>query len=140
VLTVRQMYATDLERGFLDALSALKPCGLTHEEAVAVFRKRMRQKVRTYVALQDGKVVGTASLIIEPKFIHNGGVVGHIEDVAVHPQFQQHGIGAVLIRHILDECREARCYKVILDCVDAVVPFYEKFGFRRWEHALRLDL
>lgn len=139
-LTIRLMYATDLQRGFLATMASLKPCELTEEEAISVFRKRMRQKILTYVAMLEDRVVGTASLIIEPKFINSGGVVGHIEDVAVHQAYQQHGVGGRLIRHLLDVSRERGCYKVILDCAEEVIPFYEKLGFRRWEQAMRIDL
>ena len=139
-LTIRLMDATDLRRGFLTALGALKPADLTDEQAIEIFRRRMRSRVRTYVALMDDRVAGTGSLFIEPKFIHNGGIVGHIEDVAVHVAYQQHGVGASVVRHLLDVCREAGCYKVILDCEENVIPFYEKLGFHRWEHALRVDL
>ncbi|MDZ4684161.1 MAG: GNAT family N-acetyltransferase [Planctomycetaceae bacterium] len=139
-ITIRPMYATDLRRGFLPCLASLKPCELTDEQAIEVFRQRMRQKIRTYVALLDGRIVGTATLLIEPKFIHSGGVVGHIEDVAVHQAYQAHGVGALLVKHVLEECRAAKCYKVILDCAEKVIPFYEKLGFHKWERAMRIDL
>lgn len=139
-ITIRQMFATDIQRGFLEAVASLKPCELNHEEAVTVFRKRMRQKIRTYVALRDDRIIGTASLLIEPKFIHSGGVVGHIEDVAVHRDHQHLGIGGRLVNHLLEVCRKERCYKVILDCEEPLIPFYERFGFRRWEQAMRIDL
>lgn len=139
-IVIRPMYATDIRRGFLAAIAALKPCELTEEEAVEVFRKRMRQKIMTYVAIKEDRVIGTATLLIEPKFIHSGGVVGHIEDVAVHQGFQHHGLGGRLVRHLLDICRQHKCYKVILDCAEEVIPFYEKLGFHRWERAMRIDL
>lgn len=139
-IVIRPMYATDIQRGFLAAIAALKPCELTDEEAVEVFRKRMRQKIMTYVAIKEDRVIGTATLLIEPKFIHSGGVVGHIEDVAVHQAFQHHGLGGRLVKHLLDVCRQHKCYKVILDCAEAVIPFYEKLGFHRWERAMRIDL
>ena len=138
--TIRLMDATDLRRGFLVALGSLKPTELTDEQALDVFRRRMRSRLKTYVALMDDRVAGTASLFIEPKFIHSGGIVGHIEDVAVHTAYQHHGIGGALVGHLLTVCRDAGCYKVILDCDEQVIPFYEKLGFRRWEHALRIDL
>ena len=138
--TIRLMDATDLRRGFLVALGSLKPTELTDEQALDVFRRRMRSRLKTNVALMDDRVAGTASLFIEPKFIHSGGIVGHIEDVAVHTAYQHHGIGGALVGHLLTVCRDAGCYKVILDCDEHVIPFYEKLGFRRWEHALRIDL
>ena len=138
-LTIRLMDATDLDRGFLDVINALRPVVLTKEEAVEVYRNRLKSRIRTYVALMSGRIAGTASIFIEPKFIHSGGVVAHIEDVAVHSGFQKHGIGRALVEHLLEECRNFKCYKVILDCSEAVIPFYEKLGFHRWERAMRLD-
>jgi len=139
-MTIRLMDATDLDRGFLQALNALKAVELTEQQAVDVYRHRLKSRIRTYVAEIDGKIAGTASVFIEPKFIHAGGVVGHIEDVAVNPEFQKHGIGRALVEFILDECRQLNCYKVILDCAEGVIPFYEKLGFHKWERAMRIDL
>ena len=139
-MTIRLMDATDLDRGFLEALGALRPVELTEQQAIDVYRERLKFKIRTYVAIIDDRIAGTAAVIIEPKFIHSAGVVGHIEDVAVHPAFQKHGVGRALVEHMLDVCREFHCYKVILDCAEAVIPFYERLGFHRWERAMRIDL
>lgn len=134
------MYATDFARGFREVLSALSPVTLPDEHAMVIFRKRLRSGVKTYVAVNDERVIGTASLLLETKFIHNGGCVGHVEDVAVDPQFQGQGIGQALIQHLVDVCRQEHCYKLILDCNPKLVPWYAKLGFREWCHALRLDL
>lgn len=139
-LHIRAMYATDFQRGFREVLGALSAVTLADEEAMVVFRKRLRSRVLTFVALVDDRVVGTASLLIETKFIHNGGCVGHIEDVAVLPELQGHGVGHALIHHLIEESRKARCYKVILDCDPKIVPWYESLGFRPWCQAMRLDL
>ena len=140
MLRIRLMDATDLNRGFLEALRALKAVELTDQQAIDVYRHRLKARIRTYVAMLDGRIAGTASLFIEPKFINSGGIVGHIEDVAVHPGFQKHGIGRAMVAFLLEECRNFSCYKVILDCAEGVIPFYEKLGFHRWERAMRIDL
>lgn len=139
-IQIRAMYATDFQRGFREVLSALSPVTLSDEDAAVVFRKRLRSRVLTFVAVANDRVVGTASLLLETKFIHNGGCVGHIEDVAVLPEVQGHGVGQSLVRHLIDECRQARCYKVILDCDPKLVPWYSALGFRTWCQAMRLDL
>lgn len=139
-LEIRPMYATDFECGFFETLSALRPTQMDGERAREVFRERMRDKLRTYVAVRKGRVVGTATLLLETKFIHNGGVVGHIEDVAVNPSEQGKGSGQALVKHLIDVSREAKAYKVILDCVPELVPFYEKVGFKAWCGAMRIDL
>jgi glucosamine-phosphate N-acetyltransferase len=139
-VAIRLMDATDLKRGFLDALRALKTVELTEEQAIEIYRDRLKSRIRTYVAVIEDQIAGTASIFIEPKFINSGGVVGHIEDVAVNPGFQKHGVGSALVKHLLEVCREFRCYKVILDCAEGVIPFYERLGFHRWERAMRIDL
>ena len=36
-----------------------------------------------------------------------------------------------LIAYLLEVSRSCGCYKVILDCSDQNVPFYEKLGFKK---------
>jgi glucosamine-phosphate N-acetyltransferase len=138
-LTIRELIAPDLSAGFLDALANLSEVGLTPVEAAEVFRNRLRLGIRTYVAFLCDHVVGTASLLLEQKFIHRGGWVGHIEDVAVHRDHQQEGIGTALVQHATEEARKRGCYKVILDCFEHLVPFYERLGYRRHNLGLRID-
>ena len=71
-----------------------------------------------------GRIVGAATLLVEPKLIHGWGRAGHIEDVAVAAGSQGRGIGAALVRACLDEAGRRGCYKTILDCSDGVRPFY----------------
>ena len=139
-ITVREMYGFDLSQEFLDTLASLAEVQLTLDQAKEVFRDRLRKGIRTYVARADDRIVGTASLLIEEKFIHAGGCSGHIEDVAVHRDYQKQGIGAALIRHLIDQARAAGCYKVILNCREDTASFYEKLGFRRHDNGMRMNL
>jgi glucosamine-phosphate N-acetyltransferase len=91
------------------------------------------------VAEMDGKVVGSTTLLIEQKFIHQGGLVGHIEDVVVDKNFQGQKIGEKIMKYLLDIAKNQGCYKTILDCTDDVKPFYEKLGFKQVANELRFD-
>ena len=84
-------------------------------------------------------MVGSTTLFIEPKFIHQGGFVGHIEDVVVAKEFQGKGIGEKLIKASLDFAKNNGCYKTILDCSDDIKPFYEKIGFKKHSNSMRFD-
>lgn len=139
-IQIREMTGPDLGRGFLESLSSLADVGLSVEEAAEVLRARLRAGVRTYVALVGERVVGTASLLVEAKFIHRGGKVGHIEDVAVHPEFRSYGIGRLLVRHATEQARKIGCYKAILDCFDNLVPYYAQLGYRPHNVGMRIDL
>jgi len=139
-VTVREMYGFDLSQDLLDTLTSLAEVHLTLDEAKQIFRERLRKGIQTFVARIDDRIVGTASLIIEEKFIHEGGRSGHIEDVAVHQDFQKHGVGAAMVRYVVEQARAAKCYKVILNCSEGTSAFYEKLGFRRHDIGMRLDL
>jgi glucosamine-phosphate N-acetyltransferase len=137
---IREMNGPDLAHGLLETLTALAEVKLTFEEAAEVFRARMRAGIRTYVACIGDHVVGTASLVVEQKFIHKGGKVGHIEDVAVHPASQHLRVGSALVRHATEQARKLGCYKVILSCFERLVPFYERAGYHKHDFGMRMDL
>ena len=74
-------------------------------------------------------IVGTATLFVEPKLIHNISKVGHIEDVVVDEKYRNEGIGKMMLDHLVGKAEVMDCYKVILDCDAKNIPFYEKCGF-----------
>ncbi len=138
-IIVRRMVIDDVYRGFAKALSALVQVNQSPVELLRQFLARRKRGVFTYVAVENNRIIGTASIFIEPKFIHDGRPAGHIEDVAVHKKHQGKGIGRLLIDKILRFCNKKNCYKVILDCDGEVIEFYKKFGFIRNGTCMRLD-
>ena len=92
-----------------------------------------------HVAVDDNKIIGSTTLLIEQKFIHDGGLVGHIEDVVVRKDYEGKGVGMKLIRSLLACAKEKNCYKTILDCKDDVKAFYEKIGFHGESNGMRYD-
>lgn len=138
---IRELQREDLFNGFLKSLDSLrKASNLSKEKAEDIFNKIESNKDHTIaVAVVDDRVVGSATLLIETKFIHNGGLVGHIEDVVVDDNFQGKKIGRRIIEYLLEYGRKQGCYKTILDCSDEVKPFYEKIGFIHNANALRFD-
>jgi glucosamine-phosphate N-acetyltransferase len=139
---IRELLPSDLSRGFLEALANLAEVGLSPTQAEEVLRERQRSGIRTYVAWDPAakEIVGTVTVIVERKFIHRGGKVGHIEDVAVRRGFRGKGLGAELVRHATSEARRLGCYKVILNCFDQLAPFYSSLGYRRHDIGMRIDL
>ena len=82
--------------------------------------------------VEEGKIGihGTATILYETKLIHGCKKVGHIEDVVVSPNYRDQGIAKRLISILTQQASES-CYKVILDCTEELVPFYEKCHFER---------
>lgn len=89
---------------------------------------------------KNNAIVGVGSIIIEQKIIHECGKVGHIEDIAISSEEQGRKLGYHLIKHLTNIGKEKGCYKVILDCAEKNVRFYEKCGYKNegYEMACRL--
>ncbi|WP_420710217.1 GNAT family N-acetyltransferase [Nitrosopumilus sp.] len=138
---IRELRREDLWNGFLTTLDSLrKTSDIDGDKAYEVFDKlNSNQDCIVAVATIENEVVGTTTLIIEQEFIHNGGLVGHIEDVAVDTKHQGKGIGKKIMIYLLDYARKRGCYKTILDCIDDVKPFYEKMGFKFASNEMRFD-
>jgi glucosamine-phosphate N-acetyltransferase len=138
---IREIEKSDLEKGFLGSLDSLrKASDLDSGRAKEIFENiKSNPNHKIFVAIVDEMVVGSTTLFIEPKFIHQGGLVGHIEDVVVANDFQGKGIGEKLIETSLDFAKNNGCYKTILDCSEDVKSFYEKIGFKKHSNSMRFD-
>lgn len=138
---IRKLRIEDLQNGFLTSLDSLrKASDIDPSKAEEIFKKIDSNPDYTIaVAEIDGKVVGSTTLLIEQKFIHHGGLVGHIEDVVVDKNFQGLKIGEKVMKYLLEIAKNQGCYKTILDCTDEVKPFYEKLGFKQVANELRFD-
>lgn len=138
---IRKLRIEDLQNGFLTSLDSLrKASDIDKNKAEEIFKKIDSNPDYTIaVAEIDGKVVGSTTLLIEQKFIHQGGLVGHIEDVVVDKNFQGQKIGERIMKYLLEIAKNQGCYKTILDCTDDVKPFYEKLGFKQVANELRFD-
>jgi glucosamine-phosphate N-acetyltransferase len=137
---IRPLRGPDLENGFLSVVASFRPCELSFESAAAILRERIRRGILTYVAEMDGRIVGTASLLLDVKFINNGGIAAIIEDVIVHPAFRGFGIGSQLVETVTQAAQELGCYKACLYCSDDLVPYYERLGFQPSDDLMRRDL
>ena len=140
-VTIRKLQKEDLWNGFLHTLDSLRQASnMDKKTADKIFDKiNSNPDHIVAVAIIEGKIVGSTTLLIETKFIHNGGKVGHIEDVVVDKEYQRKGIGEKIIMYLLRYAKDQGCYKTILDCVDEVKPFYEKLGFKQNANTLRFD-
>ncbi|SCU78042.1 LAME_0A03070g1_1 [Lachancea meyersii CBS 8951] len=140
--SIRRLQARDFE-DVVETLKVLTVVGdvtrTQFEETLAYWKsvtlKVGAHSVPTYnphvVVNAGGRVVATGTVLIERKIIRNCGLVGHVEDIAVAKDQQGKQLGLLLIQYLTDLAHETGCYKVILDCDEKNVGFYEKCGYRR---------
>jgi len=140
-IIIREIEEDDLEKGFLETLDFLRNASNLDKNKAKEILKKIKQNPNhiIYVAIDNKKIVGSTTLLIEQKFIHDGGLVGHIEDVVVRKDYEGKGIGIKLVTSMLERAKEKNCYKTILDCKDDVKQFYERIGFKRESNGMRYD-
>ena len=140
-IIIREIEEDDLEKGFLETLDFLRNASDLDKNKANEILKKIKQNPNhiIYVAIDNKKIVGSTTLLIEQKFIHDGGLVGHIEDVVVRKDYEGKGIGIKLVTSLLERAKEKNCYKTILDCKDDVKQFYERIGFKRESNSMRYD-
>jgi glucosamine-phosphate N-acetyltransferase len=154
LVIIRPIEFEDIEkRGLLDVLENLVPVGLDrirakqilqeiksnplHKIFVAQEEEGIEQQEQQIQAQGDidkkkkTKVVGTTTLLVEPKFINKGMRVGYIEDVSVRKGYDGLGIGSQLITYATQDAISVEgCRKILLYCSKNTMPFYEKLGYK----------
>lgn len=140
-VTVRRLERRDLQNGFLESLDSLRETSnMDPRKAEELFDQISADgNCIIAVAEMDGRIVGACTLLVELKFLHHGGRVGHIEDFVVLEGMQGRGIGTRLARYVLGVAAERGCYKTVLDCNDRVARLHERNGFKKVLHCMRFD-
>lgn len=130
----------DVDNGLLESLDALRPAsGMDKALARRICERLSADENRVVaVAVSGGRVVGTASLLVERKLIHDGGLAGHIEDVAVSTRLQGSRIGTALVEYLLDASKERGCYRTTLDCQEELIGFYTRLGLEPGGVSMRM--
>lgn len=130
MISIRDLHSSDYEKGYCDLLSQLTTVGpISKDDFDQQLKAIQRAGTIIRVIERDNTIIGTATLFLEDKFIHQCGRVGHIEDVVVHSQYRKLNYGRKLIEDLVQIAKDKGCYKVILNCSICNQPFYEKCGF-----------
>jgi glucosamine-phosphate N-acetyltransferase len=134
-LRLRPLENRDFSNYFLQLLAELTTVGeLPKSWCEQRLRMIDRDELQEVVVLEDlgnAQVCGAATLVVESKFIHECGRVGHLEDVVVHAGLRGKGLGKKLVERVTELARERGCYKILVDCTHANIAFYESCGYNR---------
>lgn len=131
-MIIRRLRYSDYREGYLNLVNQLSPPEgeITETEFNQQVDLVKRRGIEIYVIEKDGQLVAGGSLIIEPKFIHRLGKVGHIEDIVVDRDYRGQGLAQEIINYLKNRAFQQGCYKVILDCYPELVRLYQHCGFR----------
>mmetsp|Transcript_50758 Transcript_50758/g.121991 ORF Transcript_50758/g.121991 Transcript_50758/m.121991 type:complete len:378 (+) Transcript_50758:60-1193(+) len=132
---LRNLEPKDFGRNFLDLLSELTTVSKLSqgwcEQRLAMMRSDALQEMVVIEDLDNGLLCAAGTMVIENKFIHECGRIGHLEDVVVHYGLRAKGLGRRVVDRAAEIAKGHGCYKILVDCAEKNVAFYEKCGFKR---------
>ena len=141
---IRELKISDYYLNYYNLLNQLsitskKKCSF---EEYGLIWKNIHENPNHYIFVieEDNKIVGSITIIIEYKFIHNNSCIGHIEDVVVDKDFRGKGLSKKLIEHCLNLAKIKNCYKVILNCDKDKIELYQKYGFKVVSFGMRNEI
>lgn len=140
-IAFRLLQASDFHRGFLQLLHQLAPVNDFSEESFTKnYDEMIGQNKHVFIGEVDGKLIATATLVLERKFFFGGSYFGHVEDVVVDQEHRGKGYGLRIMKRLELDARENNCARMVLDCIDDKVDFYKKCGFYRKGNQMNLEI
>lgn len=98
---------------------------------------------RLLVAVDDGRVVGTADVKVVRNLSRDSRPWAIIENLSVDPEFRRRGWGGALVKRCINFADESGCYKVQLisnDRRSEAHSLYEDLGFTEPVRGFRMYL
>jgi len=139
--------------GDLDALlrlyEKLSPgnAGADRVKAAATLGAILANPSMTLLVAEDGRTVGTVTLVIVPNLTHNSQPWAQVENMVTDENIRGSGAGRALIEECLRLAREAGCYKVQLQsgnqrrsAENDAHGFYRHIGFEESSAGFRYYL
>ena len=134
MVSIRELDYKDVDIGFLEVLDNLVSPEINSDTAKKILKEIKSNPFHKIFVVMDEEedvIIGTTTLLIEPKFINKGIRVGYIEDVAIKKGYEGSGIGRQIVEYVTNHAKVIQnCRKILLYCSDKNKPFYEKLGYK----------
>jgi glucosamine-phosphate N-acetyltransferase len=139
---IRKLEKNDFHLGYLNILNQLSEFNI-EEINYQMFEKYINlldSNINIFIIYDNtnNTIIGTGTIIIEKKIIHNFGKVGHIEDIVIDNKYRGKGFGKLIVDYLINYAKTNNCYKVILVSSDKNIEFYQKNKFIKKDNLLTL--
>lgn len=94
-----------------------------------------------YLALDDGRIVGTGGVSffrVAPIYRNPTGYKAYIMNMYTEPDCRRQGIAYHMLDCLVAESRERGVNFITLEATEMGEPLYEKYGFVKLEHEMKL--
>jgi len=142
----RLLELNDYDLGYLDLLAQLTsidPAISKENFAITLSAINSNPNHKIYVVpnTDKTKIIASGTLLIEPKIIHGGASVAHIEDIVVDSSSRGTGLGQKIVQHLIDQAKlDPTVYKISLYCSPKLIPFYQKLNLQPKDQQMTLYL
>ena len=135
-ILIRELEENDYNNGFIKVLGNLtKVSEVAQTDFVRTVRTIQSSPnlhlIIVAVEKKSNKIVGSGCVFVEKKIIRNLGKIGHIEDIVVDSSMRGKNLGRIIVECLTRVAfEEEKVYKVILDCSEKNVGFYNKLNYK----------
>ena len=127
--TFRRLSTNDYEQYF-ELINEFRSTNYTKEQFVH-FLEEENKNIHIWVIEVNNEIIASGTILYETKLIHNISLYAHIEDIIVSSKYRKNGYGLILLNELVDVCKKNNTYKILLDCQEELIKFYEKSGFKK---------
>jgi len=123
----RKLNVADYYNGYMELMYEFS--NYKKEVSYTDFQKYIEMEHMHIMVIYDNKKIIGAGTIFKLDKLHNKPVA-QIEDVIITEKYRKYGLGKRLVEKLVEiGIEELKCYKVILNCLDKNIGFYEKCNF-----------
>ena len=114
---------------YIQLINEFRPTYYTKEEFIYFLEEN--KKIEIWIIEINNELIASGTILYETKLIHNISLYTHIEDIIVSSNYRKNGYGLILLNKLVDVCKKNNSYKILLDCQEELIKFYEKSGFKK---------
>ena len=137
--TIRTINIDDFNKNYIQLINQLSNTIVTKNQFIK-YIKTLSDNHQIYVLEKNSIIIGSITIIIEPKLIHNLKSVCHIEDMIVDKNYRGQGLSNELLIYAKNIAKNNNCYKIILNCNESLEKFYSKNKFFKSSLQMRFNI
>lgn len=128
---IKNININDYDKKYIELLEELTIVGnISKNDFIKQIEQINNNKYHSIFVIEyDNIIIGSITVLIEQKIIHQLQCVGHIEDLVVKKEYRGRGISNILLNYAIEYCKKNNCYKQILNCKKEFEKFYNKKDF-----------
>jgi glucosamine-phosphate N-acetyltransferase len=131
-IIMKEIENEDYYNGYMDLMYEFTNYkhNLSYDDFVLYLNKmNINTKIIVIYSKNEHKIIGSGTIFKINK-LHNNPI-GQIEDVIINNKFRGFGYGKLIINELINfGLNDFKCYKIILNCLDKNIQFYEKCNFQ----------